>query len=207
MSTCLHLLDIKISNCPLLSNESFMKSKGLKKLKNLDISYCSNKIIGNIFEKFPSNFCSINLDGIQVKNFLPLFLSLEITSTLILQKLSCKYCPFFESKEVDYVITHFPYLTEFNFHGSPCAIYGKFENNCDGNSLLDFRNSVETDFVGYFIPKERQRKIRQFVSVRNKIIEHKAARVITVFFHLLTNRKKMKNKREMEANELLLSIW
>ena len=202
--TCSHLKEITISNCKLLTTEAFSKSKGLKRLKKMNISYCSYGITGNLFENFHfAQFSSINLDGISLKTFLPIFEKLEKNCKLSLQQLSCKYCPFFDLSDVIFVVSHFPFLTDFNFHGSPAALKkmeissGKFSQHyCEYNSLLEYKNSVENDFIGFYMTVNQQKKVRQYSTVRKKIVEHISSRKISEFFKIISMKKRKKDALE-----------
>ena len=201
MRTCTNMTNLQISKCKLLTTKSFSNGKKLSKLKNFNISYCSEKILGNILENFGSNLLvSINLDGFQITDFRPILSSLEKCCQFSLEKISLKYCPFLEIRDVNFVLSHFPFLTDFNFHGSPRALelflYGKY---CEFNSQLIFKNSVGDDYFGFFMPHKKLTKKVQFPFIIAAIRKHIASRKISCFLRLMIRG----NKERQSLNKIV----
>ena len=187
MRTCTNMTNLQISKCKLLTTKSFTNGKKLPKLQNFNISYCSEKILGNILENFGSNsLVSINLDGFEISDFRPILLSLEKFCQFSLENISFKFCPLLEKRDVNFILSHFPFLTNFNFHGSPKALelflHGKY---CEFNSQLFFKNSVGDDYFGFFMPPLNLTKKVQFPLVLGVIRKHIASRKISCFLRLM----------------------
>jgi hypothetical protein len=188
--TCKFLSEISIQKCTAITSEGFNRCKPLKELTKLDFSYCSNitnskikkrntSTDSNIFQYFQSSLIeTLNMDGLQIKDLVGDVQALPKGCFLSIRNISCKHSPYIRLQDVDYIISHFPFLNTLDLTGCPARVIGLLRDSPCLNSLLVLDTDSE-DFQGYQSSVTNQRKVRHCLAVQSVLRKHTSSRRIS----------------------------
>jgi hypothetical protein len=220
--TCKFLSEISIQKCKLITSEGFNRCKPLKELTKLDISYCSNitnsvsnsktkkrstPIVSNIFLHFESALIeTLNMDGVQIKDLVRDLQALPKGCFLSIKNISCKHSPYIQLQDVDYIISHFPFLSTLDLTGCPASVIGLLKDSPCHNSLLVVETNSE-DFQGYRSSVKNQRRVRHCLAIQSVLRKHIASRRISGLIRAVVKNKLSQIIAKQRHDEILLERW